>query len=247
MTALFVSHGAPTEAVEDGPWARALAAWASRRPKPRAVVMLSAHWEAPLAVTAGAAPKTIHDFDGFPQSLYEITYPAPGDPGLAEEVAKRTGAKLDLRRGFDHGAWVPMRKMFPAADVPMLQLSIPPTGDVAPLGRALADLRNKGVWLIGSGGAVHNLRALSWNDKTAVSMTWARDFDRWVGENAGDAEVLAAWTKAPGAERAHPTTEHYLPAVFVAAAALPGDRLEPVFEGFTFGSLSMRSHARVSA
>lgn len=245
MTALFVSHGAPTVSLEDDLWSRALAAWTAKRPKPPAAVIVSAHWEAPLAVTASPKPGTIHDYDGFPEELYRITYPAPGDPELAKEVARRTGAQIDVRRGLDHGAWVPLRKMFPAADVPLVQLSIPLAGDVAPLGRALAGLRKDGVWLVGSGGAVHNLRALTWGDKAAPSMTWATDFDRWVAERQGDAEALAGWRSRPDAERAHPTPEHFLPAVFAAAAALPGDRVETVFEGFHYGSLSMRTFARV--
>jgi 4,5-DOPA dioxygenase extradiol len=246
MTALFVSHGAPNVVLEDDAWSRALAAWAAGRPKPRAAVVVSAHWEAPLAVTASPRPETIHDYDGFPEELYRIAYPAPGDPELAKEVARRTGAALDLRRGLDHGAWGPLRKLFPAADVAVVQLSIPLTGDVAPLGRALADLRREGVWLVGSGGAVHNLRALTWGDKGAPTVTWARDFDRWGGERQGDVEALAAWRSRPDADRAQPTPEHFLPALLVSAAALPGDRVETVFEGFHYGSLSMRTFARVS-
>jgi 4,5-DOPA dioxygenase extradiol len=247
MTALFVSHGSPLEAVEDDPWSRALAAWAAKRPKPRAAVVVSAHWEGPLAATSSAAPATIHDFDGFPEELYKIAYPAPGAPELAEEVARRAGAALDPKRGLDHGAWVPLRKMYPDADVPVVQLSIPLNGDVQPLGRALADLRKEGVLLIGSGGTVHNLRSLTWGDKDAATMTWARDFDRWAAERAGDADALSRWRTAPEAARAHPSLEHFLPMLFVAAAALPGDRLEMIHEGFQYGTLSMRTFARVSA
>ena len=247
MTALFVSHGAPTVAVEDDAWSRDLAAWAAKRPKPRAAVVVSAHWEGPLAATSSAAPPTIHDYDGFPEVLYKIAYPAPGDPELAQEVARRAGAALDARRGLDHGAWVPLRKMFPDADVPVVQVSLPFGGDPRALGRALADLRKDGVLLVGSGGAVHNLRSLTWGDKNAPTMTWARDFDRWVAEKAGDAEALAGWTSVPGVERAHPSPEHFLPMLFAAAAALPGDRVETIHEGFHYGTLSMRSFARVSA
>ena len=235
---LFVSHGSPMEAVEDDAWSRALAAWAAREGRPRGVVVVSAHWEAPLAVTSSAAPATIHDFGGFPSELYEIRYPAPGDPALAAEVARRTGAALDPRRGLDHGAWVPLRKLFPAADVPVVQLSIPPDGDVARLGRALADLRNDDILLVGSGGAVHNLRTLAWDDKNAPSEPWAVEFDRWIGERAGDADALSRWRGAPQAARSHPTTEHLLPVLFAQ-----GTSVEPIFEGFHYGTLSMRTFA----
>ncbi|HEX7896584.1 MAG TPA: class III extradiol ring-cleavage dioxygenase [Planctomycetota bacterium] len=247
MSALFVSHGSPAVAVEDDAWSRALAAWAARRPKPRAAVVMSAHWEGPLAATASAAPGTIHDFAGFPEALYRLTYPAPGAPELAKEVARRTGAALDARRGLDHGAWVPLRKMYPDADVPVTQLSVPLNVDLRALGRALAELRKDGVLLMGSGGAVHNLRSLTWGDKDAATATWAKDFDRWVAERAGDADALAGWATAPEAARAHPTPEHFLPILFAAAAALPGDRLETIYEGFHYGTLSMRTFARVSA
>jgi 4,5-DOPA dioxygenase extradiol len=235
---LFVSHGSPMAAVEDDAWSRALAAWAARHGRPRAVVVLSAHWEAPLAVTASAAPATIHDFGGFPRALYEIGYPAPGDPALAADVARRTGAALDPRRGLDHGAWVPLRKMYPDADVPIVQLSIPPDGDVARLGRALADLRNDDVLLMGSGGAVHNLGALAWDDKDAPAEPWAVAFDRWAGERAGDVDALSRWRGAPQAGRAHPTPEHWLPILFAQ-----GTSIEPIHEGFHYGTLSMRSFA----
>lgn len=224
------------EAVEDDAWSRALRAWAAGRPRPRAVLVVSAHWEAPAAVTSSAAPATIHDFGGFPQALYEIAYPAPGDPALAKEVARLTGAALDPRRGLDHGAWVPLRKLYPDADVPVLQLSLPPDGDVVRLARALRGLRGDGVLLMGSGGAVHNLGRLAWDDKHAPEVPWAVAFDRWVAERAGDVDALARWREVPGAAQAHPTPEHFLPILFAE-----GREIETLHEGFHYGSLSMRS------
>lgn len=247
MSALFISHGAPPSALEDDPWSRALREWGRRHPKPKAAVVMSAHWEAPLSVTSSPAPATLHDYEGFSEELTRLRYPAPGDPALAEDVARRTGASIDPRRGLDHGAWGPLRKIYPDADVPIVQISVPLTGDVVPVGRALADLRKEGILLVGSGGAVHNLRSLTWFEKSAPTVTWARDFDRWFAERAGDADALAGWTAHPDAARAHPTPEHLLPALFVSAAALPGDRVETVFEGFHYGNLSMRTWARVSA
>ena len=238
MPSLFVSHGSPMEAVEDDAWSRSLTAWAARLERPRGVVVVSAHWEGPLAVTATSSPETIHDFSGFAEELYAIRYPAPGDPALAKDVARLTGAALEPRRGLDHGAWVPLRKLFPAADVPVVQLSIPPAGDVARLGRALADLRKEGVLLIGSGGAVHNLRTLAWDDKAASAADWAMEFDRWVAARAGDVDALGCWRESPLAARAHPTPEHYLPILFVG-----GSSIETLHEGFHYGSLSMRTYA----
>ena len=238
MPSLFVSHGSPMEAVEDDAWSRALAAWAARRARPRAAVVVSAHWEGPLAVTAATSPETIHDFSGFPEALSRIRYPAPGDPALARDVARLVGAAPDLRRGLDHGAWVPLRKLFPEADVPVVQLSIPPDGDVARLGRALEALRKDDILLIGSGGAVHNLRSLAWGDKNAPAEAWAEEFDRWVAARAGDVEALARWRESKLAARAHPTPEHYLPILFVGGA-----EVETIHEGFHYGTLSMRTFA----
>ncbi len=238
MPALFVSHGSPMEAVEDDAWSRDLGAWAARLGRPRAAVVVSAHWEGPLAVTAGASPATIHDFSGFPEALSRISYPAPGDPALAKKAAFLTGAALDPRRGLDHGAWVPLRKLFPTADVPVVQLSIPPDGDVARLGRLLGELRKEEVLLIGSGGAVHNLGSLAWGDKAAPVEPWAMEFDRWVAERAGDVDALSRWREAPGASRAHPTAEHFLPILFAAGSAV-----ETIHEGFHYGTLSMRTYA----
>jgi 4,5-DOPA dioxygenase extradiol len=244
--ALFVSHGAPTAATEDGPWSRALRGWAARLGRPRAAVVVSAHWAGPLAVTSSTAPKTIHDFSGFPKELYEIQYPAPGDPALARDVARRLGADLDPRRGLDHGAWVPLRHLFPNADVPVVQVSLPPGGDDLAMGRALAELRNDGVLLLGSGGAVHDLGDLDREHPDAPPAAWAAAFDRWAAERAAalDAASLARWrTLAPEPARAHPSDEHWRPFLFAMGAALPGDRVETLHESFRYGTLSLRTFA----
>jgi 4,5-DOPA dioxygenase extradiol len=197
-------------------------------------------------VTSSPNPKTIHDFSGFPKELYEIRYPAPGDPALAREVARRLGADLDPRRGLDHGAWVPLRHLFPNADVPVDQVSLPPGGDVLAMGRALAELRNDGVLLVGSGGAVHNLGDLDLANEEGPPVPWADAFDRWAADRVAalDGASLSRWeTLGPDAARAHPTSEHWRPILFTVGAALPGDRVETLHQSFRYGTLSLRTFA----
>ena len=242
LPALFVSHGAPTTALQTkGSFARALRAFAEGTPRPRAIVMVSAHWEtlAPR-VTSSAAPPLIYDFGGFADELYSVRYPCPGDPALAQRIAQLLpGAVLDAARGLDHGAWTPLRLMFPAADIPVLQVSL--AGDPRALGRALAPLRDEGVLLIGSGGAVHNLRRVDLSAEDAPVQAWAREFDEWLAK-AVDA-LAVDLSVAPGARLAVPSPEHFDPLLFVLATAQPGERAVTVFEGFQYGTLSMRSFA----
>jgi len=182
--ALFVSHGSPMIAIEDDPWGRALGGFAARLPRPRAAVVVSGHFEErePVRVTASAAPETIHDFYGFPDALYRIRYPAPGDPALARRVAALLGgagfaAELDPSRGLDHGAWVPLRFLYPDATVPVVQVSQPAPRSpetMLALGAALAPLRDDGVALVGTGGVVHNLRRIDPTDRQ-ISTTVAAD------------------------------------------------------------------------
>src|SRR5512138_577874 len=164
--ALFVSHGAPTVAIADDDYTAALAAIGARAAaRPQALAVISAHWRAPAPrVTGAKQPETIHDFGGFPEELNAIVYPCPGSPVLARRIADKLGGEVDRERGLDHGVWVPVRHMFPHADVPVVQVSLParatPDTMVA-LGRDLAALRDEGVWLVGSGGIVHNLSRLA--------------------------------------------------------------------------------------
>jgi 4,5-DOPA dioxygenase extradiol len=254
LPAAFLAHGSPMVAIEQDDFTRSLQDFGKSLPRPRAIVVLSAHWEAPgpVRVTASAKPPLIYDFSGFPAELYELRYPSPGDPKLAASIVERLSAAeisavADERRGIDHGAWVPIRHSFPAADVPLLELSLPrpasPRGLVA-LGEALAPLRERGVLLVGSGGIVHNLRRVHFEDKRAPVDSWARDFDLWVRDRvqALDVPGLIEYSKrAPHAAAAVPTSEHLDPLFFVLGAALPGDRVRPLFEGFHHGNLSMRS------
>ena len=252
LPSLFVSHGPPSMVVDDLLVHAALAGLGRRLPRPRAVLCVSAHWIAETpTVTAAAAPPTIHDFYGFPDELYRLHYPAPGDPELAGRVAalvRETGypCHADAERGLDHGAWEPLMLMYPEADVPVVQLSLLADPDPAALyrlGRALAPLRAGGVLIVGSGTAVHNLS--QWRRDPETTPAWARAFDDWLAARlaAGDAEaVLAYHREAPSAHEAHPTAEHFLP-LPVALGAGGGAPAEAVHRGFSYGSLSMAAYA----
>lgn len=253
--AAFISHGSPMVALESDAYPQAMKAFGESVASARAVVVVSAHWETQDAVhvTASEAPPLIYDFGGFPEPLYRLTYPSPGAPELARDIVSRLGAAglpavADPSRGLDHGTWVPLRLALPAARTPVVQVSLPWGGsaeDVARMGEALRPLRSEGVLLLGSGGMTHNLRRLAWNDKSAPAASWAGEFDAWVASRleARDFKGIQSWTSAPNARLAHPSAEHFLPLFFVLGAALPEDRLTPVFEGFHYATLSMRSFA----
>lgn len=253
--ALFVSHGSPMMALETGTFAQALRAFGDAQEDVSAVVVVSAHWETRggVRVTAAEAPPLIYDFGGFPEPLYQLKYPSPGAPGLAREIVALLGAagvaaEADGERGWDHGTWIPLRLAWPAARIPVVQVSLPWGGsaaDVARMGEALRPLRQKGVLLVGSGGLTHNLRRLEWRDPHAPVADWAGAFDAWVAERLAvhDFVGLQSWPLAPHARLAHPSAEHLLPLFFVLGAALPQDRVTSVFEGFQHSSLSLRSFA----
>jgi 4,5-DOPA dioxygenase extradiol len=251
VTAVFFAHGSPMVAVESDDFSDALGRFGASLPRPRAVVVLSAHWEAqaPLRVTAAERPTLLYDFTGFPPELYDVRYPCPGDPQLAGEIATTLGGTLDSGRGLDHGAWVPLRHAFPSADIPVVEVSIP-TGrspkDLVRMGQRLAPLREQGVLLVGSGGIVHNLQRVRLEDKHAPVEGWANEFDTWVWARARTLDLgsLSTYSReAPHASLAVPTTEHFDPLFFVLGAARPGDRVSSIFEGFHHGNLSMRSFA----
>lgn len=247
--AIFVSHGAPTLAAETDGFAAELGRWGQALGRPRAAVVVSAHWVAgaPRTGVEAQAP-LMYDFGGFPDELYRIRYQAPGAPELAARVRELTGATAERERPWDHGVWVPMMKLYPQADVPIVQVALPlragPAGWIE-LGRALAPLRREGVAIVGSGGAVHNLRRLAWHGDGAVE-PWARAFDGWVADvvGRGALDELARVEQAPSLRDAHPTIEHLAPLLVAAGAAADGDRLPaatfPV-TGWVMGSLSMRS------
>lgn len=233
MPTLFVSHGSPMVLLEpDSGLHRFLAGLGGALPRPAAVLSVTAHWEtAEPMLGAAARPETIHDFYGFPDALYALDYPAPGAPAVAEAAAQALagagiGAAVDAVRGLDHGTWVPLKLMYPDADIPVAQLSVQPGRGGAwhlALGRALAPLRGQGVLVMGSGSAVHNLRLLRRSDPTAEP--WAVAFQDWLSAavTEGRTDDLAAYrTLAPDAAKAHPTDEHLM-GLLVAAGAGGGD------------------------
>jgi 4,5-DOPA dioxygenase extradiol len=248
MPAIYLSHGAPPLA-DDTLWTRQLADWSANLPRPASVLMVSAHWEAaPLALGATTTVPLVYDFWGFPERYYQVTYPAPGAPALAENVRKLLRAAnmpvADLPdRGLDHGAYVPLVEMYPQADVPVLQISMP-TLDPQQLfgvGRKLAPLRDDWVLIVGSGFFTHNLRAMTTGG--AVSSVMA-EFDHWGQEVLahGDIDALLDFEhKAPAARLAHPRTEHFAP-LFVTLGATAGDLsgARTAIDGFWFG-LAKRS------
>ena len=251
MPALYLSHGAPPLA-DDDTWTGELRQWGADLPRPSAVLVVSAHWEsAPLTVGATEPVPLTYDFGGFPRKYYEVTYAAPGAPELADDVAKlvaRPGQRVyqDLHRGLDHGAYVPLVEMFPAADVPVLQVSMPTLdpSELFRLGRALRPLRDDGVLIIGSGFTTHNLREAMVGYANDDAAQWTVDFDAWAKETveAGEVDaVLDFQHRAPAALRAHPRTEHFAP-LFVTLGAASEDGLDArsVIDGFWLG-MSKRS------
>lgn len=248
---IFVSHGAPTLVFESGPATHFLRDLGRTLPRPDAILAVTAHWEtAEPQVGSAVRPGTIHDFYGFPDELYRIRYPAPGAPGVADkalELLKGAGmpASTDAERGMDHGTWSPLVLMYPGADIPVAQLSVQPEKDPrhhVAMGAALAPLRSDNVLILGSGGAVHNLRFFRPGGEAVPQ--WARDFEQWLTDLAlsGDREAAAGWAEqAPGPSIAHPRDEHFLPfLVAMGAGSGPGRVLH---RGFEHGALSMAAYA----
>lgn len=251
MPAVFISHGAPSIALEQDDFTRAAAAFGATLTSARAIAVVSAHWQArDVRVNAVANPETIYDFGGFSDALHQIRYEAPGDPALAHEIATLLGgAALEETRGWDHGLWVPMRILLPDARVPIIEIAQPyPTTPDAllSLGRALGPLRDRGVAIIGSGGIVHNLRAIHLDEKYAPVDDWAKSFDDWFAAHlaARDFATLARYRDlAPHAALAVPTPEHFEPVFVTLGAARESDELTTIYDGFQYGNLSMRTFA----
>ena len=251
MPAAFIGHGNPVNALERNHWTEAWRAFGRAVPRPRAVLVVSAHWYVhATAVTAMPRPRTIHDFFGFPRELFEVEYPAPGLPGLHEQVADLVaptwvGADVDSW-GLDHGAWSVLRHAFPEADVPVVQLSVNALEDPdhhLRLGAALAPLREDGVLVMGSGNVVHNLRAAS-RAMPEGGLDWARRFDDAVREcMLTDPAAVTRLDGHPDAGLAVPTPDHLLPLLYLAGmAAAAGTTADVLVDGFVHGSLSMASY-----
>ncbi|WP_242344323.1 4,5-DOPA-extradiol-dioxygenase [Anaeromyxobacter terrae] len=252
MPVLFVGHGNPMNAIEDNAWSRGFRALASAVPRPRAILSISAHWYvAGTYTTANDRPETLHDFGGFPEALYRVRYPAPGDVALARRVVGLVGerrAAPSLEWGLDHGTWSVLVHLRPEADVPVVQLSLdgrlPPAEHLA-IGRALAPLRDEGVLVMASGNVVHNLRHAfsAWYRGDTATPEWARAFDAAVADAVSrhDTATLAGLLESDDGREAHPTPDHYLPLLYAVGASGPEDRVRFPIVGFDMASLSMRS------
>jgi 4,5-DOPA dioxygenase extradiol len=251
MPSVYLGHGAPP-LLDDPTWMAELGGWAAAMPRPKQILIVSAHWQtAPMALSATRPVPLVYDFYGFPQHYYDLTYDAPGAPELAASIKGLMPASEPVmereRRGLDHGAWVPLMAMYPDADIPVLQMSMP---DLDPehlfeVGRRLAPLRDEGVLIVGSGFMTHGLPYVhEYMMGRPGAPQWSRDFDAWATEalNRGDLDSLFAFReKAPGMPYAHPTVEHFAPLfVTLGAAAKADERPDYPIEGFFYG-LSKRS------
>jgi len=251
MPAVFFGHGNPMNALQDNDYTRGWAAIGREVPRPKSILSISAHWYIPgTSVTAMPAPRTIHDFGGFPPELYKIVYPASGDPALADRVQALLApmsVNADRAWGLDHGTWTVLRHVFPRADIPVVQLSIDerkPSEYHFEVGKRLAPLRDEGVLVVGSGNLVHNLHAYAWGRQTTEPFEWAVRFEDKARELllAGDDGPLIAYgTLGSDADLSIPTPDHYLPLLYVIALRREGDPVRFPVEGVDGGSVSMLS------
>lgn len=249
MPAIFFGHGNPMNALLSNAYTKGWAAIGAEIPRPKAVLSISAHWYIPAtSVTAMPSPRTIHDFGGFPPELYEVTYPAPGDPALAKRIQTLlapVSVGRDEHWGLDHGTWVVLSHVFPRADIPVVQLSINETQPAAfhyEIGKKLAPLRDEGVLIIGSGNLVHNLHAYAWGRRPVEPFDWAVRFEKQIRERliaADDGPLIAYETLGRDAMLSVPTPDHYLPLLYVIALRRAGEQISFPVEGVDGGSISM--------
>jgi len=249
---VFISHGSPMHALQPGPAGEAWKALARRLPRPRAILIASAHWETQLPMLTGSdKPDTIHDFYNFPEPLYRLRYPAPGAPDVAKRaqgLLKDAGfsAAIDGCRGLDHGAWSPLLHMYPQADIPVAQISVQP--ELGPqhhvnLGQAVRALADEGVLIIGSGHMTHNLR--DWSRGQGAPAPYAREFQAWVLDKLKEKDVQSLVdyrSRSPHGVRAHPTDEHFLPLFFALGAAAGKAKPERVYDAIDSGVLAMDAY-----
>lgn len=251
MPLVFLGHGSPMNAIEDTANSRAWTALGRSLPRPKAILVVSAHWmtRGTTLVDVSALPRTIHDFYGFPQALFDQRYPAPGAPALSREVVSLLAshrAEGDDSWGLDHGAWTVLKFLYPDADVPVFQVSVDMGRDLAhqlEIGRTLSELRNRGVLILGSGNVVHNLRAITWDDN-AKPLDFAQDFDALFTGRLTDRDFAALSDRAGlGSllQQAHPSLDHYLPTLTIAGASDARDDLTFLTETIDLGAISMRS------
>jgi 4,5-DOPA dioxygenase extradiol len=251
MPSIFLAHGSPF-LLDDDRWVGELAKWALALPRPKAILVISAHWVVrPVTLGATRTMPLVYDFYGFPRKYYAVTYPAPGAPALAQRVRECLSPSRpvasDESRGLDHGAYVPLVAMYPAADVPVVQLSIPTMDprELLEVGRALAPLRREGYLLVGSGFLTHNLHVVDWAPE-AKTPAWAREFDDWIKDVLArrDVEAFVRYReRAPGVQTALPTHEHFVPVAISLGSSmdLPEERTTFPIEGFAYGAFTKRS------
>ncbi|MBP1153320.1 MULTISPECIES: class III extradiol ring-cleavage dioxygenase [unclassified Paenibacillus] len=249
LPSFFIGHGAPSLALENNPYTTFLKELASQLPKPKAIVLFSAHWESgELQVSGSAAYETIYDFSGFQNELYQMQYPAPGDLALASEVQalfqkENIPAGIDPVRGLDHGAWVVLHLLYPDADIPVIALSVNrhlTNAEQYRIGRALSSLREKDILIIGSGGTVHNLRRLEWG--ASHINPWAAEFDQWLEDKltAWDVESLFRYHEiAPYAKEAVPTPEHFIPLLLAMGSGDSNQKATLLHRSYQYGNLSL--------
>ncbi|BCU79378.1 4,5-DOPA dioxygenase extradiol [Luteolibacter sp. LG18] len=249
--AIFIGHGSPMNIIRDNAFTRSLRELGERHGRPAAVLVISAHWltRGETRVSVNPVPPTIHDFGGFPEELYRLRYPAPGQPLIARGVADEvTSIRVheDHEMGLDHGAWGILRHLWPDASVPVFQMSIDydkPPGWHHELGQQLRRLRERGVLVLGSGNVVHNLRRISWDESDPRVPSWALEFDAWVKDRLEQGDHVALFDYAKLGETARlavPTNDHYLPMLYTLGAMLPGENIRFTHESFQNGSISMR-------
>ncbi|MCX6244365.1 MAG: 4,5-DOPA dioxygenase extradiol [Bacteroidetes bacterium] len=253
MPVLFIGHGSPMNAIEENEFTEGWRLIGRTLPKPNAVLCVSAHWETRgTQVTAMEKPRTIHDFGGFPQELFEVQYPAPGSPDLAKEtreIIHKAEVSLDERWGLDHGCWSVLKRMYPAADVPVIQLSLDYTRDAQfhyDLGKELSALRKKGILIIGSGNLVHNLRLVDWNRmyETGFGLDWAIEANEKMKKFilANEHKSLIDFrSQGKAFDLAIPTPEHFLPLLYVLGLKEENEKIELFNDKPVMGSLTMTS------
>jgi 4,5-DOPA dioxygenase extradiol len=252
MPVLFVGHGSPTSAISPNSWTKAWSDVGPRIPRPNAILSISAHWitNGGMLVTASPRPQINYDMGGFPPEMYQLKYPAPGNPALAKEIAtslqKAIPVQGDISWGIDHGTWLILRYMFPKADIPLIQLSIDyskPPAFHFDLAKQLQSLRDRGVLILGSGNLVHNLREMVRAD--VKPFDWAVEFDRRMDDyiREGNYKAVVDFQKLGSlASAAHPTYDHFLPLLYVLGLQARGEQVQTFTSGFQYKSVSMRSY-----
>ncbi|MDF2867573.1 MAG: Extradiol ring-cleavage dioxygenase [Gammaproteobacteria bacterium] len=261
MPALFISHGTPLVALLDDNYTQALTELGQQLDTPRAIVVMSAHGlshQGVVEVTASLKPQLIYDFSGFPTALYQLQYPCPGSPQLAQQLVAQLSkagipAVLNSQAGLDHGVWIPLLRLFPSAQIPVIQISLPYPSSLAHIfniGQALQSLRQEGVLLIGSGSATHNLSALNWQNLQSTTDTWATTFMTWLKQKIQQDsldQLFSYQSLAPYVTKAHPTAEHFYPLFFTLGGKTNRDVAEILTDSYYYGNLSMFSFILKSA